>query len=171
MRLNLPDEVEHSNTSTLNRTLVIWVPCYYQITDVEKIEQKVALLEAKNAQFVQELVEQQTLIARMKRHIEEQEKLRGHQCQKVISNLSDSVEICDWTRILDVERIFNCLVPIWPVFISCPINSLCSALYSSWIERNSANSCLNLEPESLGRFPLHFPTSLHPFSCWKIAVK
>lgn len=62
---------------------------------MEKIEQKVALLEAKNAQFVQELVEQQTLIVRMKRHIEEQEKLRGHQCQKVISNLSDSVEICD----------------------------------------------------------------------------
>lgn len=59
---------------------------YYQNAGVEKIELKVALLEAKNAQFVQELLEQQKLITRMKRHIDEQEKLCAHQCRKVSLN-------------------------------------------------------------------------------------
>jgi hypothetical protein len=52
---------------------------------VEKKELTIALLEAKNAQFVQEIVEQQKLITRMKRYIDEKEKLgAGH--QKVCRN-------------------------------------------------------------------------------------
>jgi hypothetical protein len=65
---------------------------YYQNAEVEKKELKIALLEAKNAQFVQELVEQQKLITRMKRHIDEKEKLCANHCQKVSSKRSHLVE-------------------------------------------------------------------------------
>lgn len=69
-----------------------FVLCFHQQSEeVEKIELKVAFLEAKNAQFVQELMEQQKLITRMKRHIDEQEKLCAHQCRKVSSYSSDTV--------------------------------------------------------------------------------
>ncbi|KAG0558833.1 hypothetical protein KC19_10G058300 [Ceratodon purpureus] len=54
-----------------------------ETAEVEKKELQVALLEAKNAQFVQELVEQQKLITKMKRHIDEKEKLCANHCQKL----------------------------------------------------------------------------------------
>ena len=53
---------------------------------MEKQELTIALLEAKNAQFVQELVEQQKLITRMKRHIDETEKAGAGEHQKVSQN-------------------------------------------------------------------------------------
>ncbi|XP_073392257.1 uncharacterized protein [Physcomitrium patens] len=51
--------------------------------EAEKKDHKVALLEAKNAQFVQELVEQQKLITRMKRRIDDKENLCSSQFQKL----------------------------------------------------------------------------------------
>lgn len=70
-----------------------FVLCFHhQSAEVEKVELKVTFLEAKNAQFVQELMEQQKLITRMKRHIDEQEKLCAHQCRKVRSYSSDSIK-------------------------------------------------------------------------------
>lgn len=53
---------------------------------MEKKQLTIALLEAKNAQFVQEIVEQQKLITRMKRYIDEKEKLGAGQHQKVCRN-------------------------------------------------------------------------------------
>ena len=68
-----------------NLLLIVWC-VFNQDTAVEKKELTIALLEAKNSQFVQELVEQQKLITRMKRHIGEKEKLSAGQHQKVGRN-------------------------------------------------------------------------------------
>lgn len=56
----------------------------FQSAEVEKRELKIALLETKNVQFVQELVEQQKLITKMKRQIEEKEKSCASHLHKVI---------------------------------------------------------------------------------------
>uniref|UniRef100_A0A7I4AEA6 Uncharacterized protein n=1 Tax=Physcomitrium patens TaxID=3218 RepID=A0A7I4AEA6_PHYPA len=66
--------------------LLVTFLTYHQNAEVEKKDLKVALLEAKNAQFVQELVEQQKLITRMKRRIDDKENLCSSQFQLEMMN-------------------------------------------------------------------------------------
>ncbi len=62
-------------------TKEVWI--LWQSEELEKRELQITLCEAKNAQFVQELVEQQKLIIKLKRQVEDTEKYSASNIHKV----------------------------------------------------------------------------------------